>query len=90
MEDFMLPCLNKKFFGVECLGCGLQRSISLLVQGEFTAAFVMYPAVYPLLSLLIFVGVNFFYPVKFYGKIVAILGGLTALVMVISYLLKYL
>lgn len=90
MEDFMLPCLNKKFFGVECLGCGLQRSISLLIQGEFTAAFVMYPAVYPLLSLLIFVGVNFFYQVKFYGKIVAILGGLTALVMVVSYLLKYL
>ena len=69
MEDFMLPCLNKKFFGVECLGCGLQRSISLLIQGEFTAAFVMYPAVYPLLSLLIFVGVNFFTQLNFTEKL---------------------
>lgn len=85
----MLPCLNKKFFGVECLGCGLQRSLALLLKGEFVAAFVMYPAVYPLLSLLLFVGVNFFYPVKFYGKIVATLGIVTGLVMVSSYLIKH-
>ena len=32
IEEYMLPCLNKKLFGFECLGCGLQRSIVLLFK----------------------------------------------------------
>jgi hypothetical protein len=52
LETYMLPCLNKKIFGVDCLGCGMQRSISLLLKGDFVAAFYMYPAIYPLLLLL--------------------------------------
>ncbi|WP_244201545.1 DUF2752 domain-containing protein [Flavobacterium cutihirudinis] len=49
----MIPCLFKTLFGFECLGCGFQRSVFLLFQGEFLAAFKMYPALY---STLLFVG----------------------------------
>ena len=31
----MLPCLNKTLLGVECTGCGAQRAVVLLFQGEF-------------------------------------------------------
>ncbi|MGS0524465.1 DUF2752 domain-containing protein [Zobellia nedashkovskayae] len=31
----MLPCLNKKLFGIDCPGCGLQRSIVLFFKGRF-------------------------------------------------------
>ena len=48
LEEYMLPCLNKKLFGVDCLGCGIQRALSLLIHGEFIAAFKMYPAIYTL------------------------------------------
>lgn len=89
MEDFMLPCLNKKFFGVECLGCGLQRAVVLLAKGEFAAAFIMYPAVYPLVSLLALVVFNFFKPVPFYARITTALGILTAVTMVVSYIVKH-
>ena len=50
-EDYMLPCLNKKLFGFDCLGCGLQRSLSLLFHGDFLGALKMYPAVYTLIPL---------------------------------------
>ncbi|MBL4604087.1 MAG: DUF2752 domain-containing protein, partial [Flavobacteriaceae bacterium] len=40
----MLPCYSKQLFGVDCLGCGLQRSFILLTKGEFIEAFKMYPA----------------------------------------------
>ena len=60
-EDYMIPCLNKKIFGFECLGCGFQRALSLLFQGELIAAFKMYPAIYTLIPLFILVGINFFY-----------------------------
>ena len=51
LKDYMLPCLNKKLFGVDCPGCGLQRSVLLLFNGEFVAAFQMYPAIYTLIPL---------------------------------------
>lgn len=52
MEKFMLPCINKMLFGIDCPGCGLQRSVVLLFQGHFQDAFEMYPAIYTLLLLL--------------------------------------
>ena len=54
MEEFMLPCLNKQLFGIDCLGCGAQRALVLVFQGEFTAAFKMFPAIYTILTLLLF------------------------------------
>lgn len=52
MEEFMLPCLNKQLFGMDCYGCGAQRSLSLLMKGEFVAAFHMFPAIYTIILLL--------------------------------------
>ena len=50
----MLPCLTKCSTGVECPGCGFQRAVKLLFEGEFIASFLMYPALLPLVSLAIF------------------------------------
>ncbi|CAM1355485.1 DUF2752 domain-containing protein [Tenacibaculum ascidiaceicola] len=88
LEDYMLPCLNKKFFGFDCLGCGMQRALSLIFQGEFIAAFKMYPAIYSLLLLVIVVGFNFFYKVKNAQKIISILAIFNLLIIVISYIVK--
>nr|WP_245566903.1 DUF2752 domain-containing protein [Christiangramia portivictoriae] len=63
MEEYMLPCLNKSVFGIDCTGCGAQRSVALLLQGNFEAAFYMYPAIYSIILLLLFVIFNLF--VKF-------------------------
>ncbi len=63
MEEFLLPCLNKQLFGFDCLGCGAQRALVLVFQGEFISAFKMYPAIYTILLLLVFLVVNLF--VKF-------------------------
>lgn len=90
MEEFMLPCLNKRIFGVECLGCGLQRGAFFLIKGEFGAAFAIYPGIFPLVLLLSFISLNFFFfPIKHYTKVVWILGILTGLTMVFSYVLKH-
>lgn len=64
MEDFLLPCLNKQMFGMDCFGCGAQRALVLLLHGEFTAALKMYPAIYTLLLFAIFLVVNLFFKFK--------------------------
>ena len=88
LDDYMLPCLNKKFFGVDCLGCGIQRALSLVFQGEFIAAFKMYPAIYTLLLMAIIISFNFFYKVKYAQKIISILAILNIAIIVISYVIK--
>ncbi len=84
----MLPCLNKKLFGIDCLGCGLQRSVMLLLQGEFQAAFYMYPAVYPLILLLVFMISRFWILLKYDKHIRILLITITVITIIISYLFK--
>ncbi|OUR91075.1 hypothetical protein A9Q87_11410 [Flavobacteriales bacterium 34_180_T64] len=87
-EDFMLPCLNKKLFGVECLGCGIQRATSLVFHGEFVAAFKIYPAIYTLIVLALFLIFNIFIKFKHDSKFKIGLIILNLLIIVISYIYK--
>ncbi|WP_147676626.1 DUF2752 domain-containing protein [Algibacter pacificus] len=88
LEKYMLPCLNKELFGVECMGCGMQRSISLLFQGEFVAAFKMYPAIYTLILLFGFIVLTLFKKINFSHKITVALGILNLVIIVTSYIIK--
>jgi hypothetical protein len=88
MEDYMLPCLNKKLFGIECMGCGLQRSILLISEGDFVAAFNMYPPIYTTLLFFIVVGLHFIDKSRNYLKIIVSLAIVNAIVMVVAYVIK--
>jgi len=88
MEDYMLPCLNKKLFGIECLGCGIQRATALLFEGEFVAAFRVYPAIYTLILLVLFLVFNLTVKFKFDRSIKISLIVLNILIIVISYAIK--
>lgn len=87
-KDLMLPCLNKKLLGIDCPGCGMQRSVHLLLHGDFLAAFKMYPAIYPIFFLLIFLVSNIFVKYKYAHQIKLFLMLLTAMTIIISYILK--
>ena len=88
LEDYMLPCLNKKYFGFECMGCGLQRSIALIFKGQFLDAFFMYPAIYTIIALFGFIILNHFKNFKFGNKIIIILAISNVIIIIGSYLLK--
>ena len=87
-EDYMIPCLNKKLFGFECLGCGLQRSLVLLWQGDFIEAFKMYPAIFTLIPLFIIIGINIFYKFKYSNKIINVLAIISVTTIIINYIIK--
>lgn len=88
LEDYLLPCLNKKMFGIDCLGCGIQRSIIHLINGEFTKAYYMYPAIYTLILLAVFLLLNIKYKFKNSRKIIITLATINVLIIVISYFIK--
>lgn len=89
LKEYMLPCLNKKIFGVECPGCGLQRSVSLLFQGDFIEAFKMYPAIYPIMLLLGFLLADTFFNFKHSNKITIFLMVASVLFILTNYILKF-
>lgn len=88
-ERLMLPCLTKSLLGFDCPGCGLQRSLALLLEGDFWAAFKMYPAIYAIIALFGFLIFDYFIKVKHSNKINMVLMILTVGLILINYILKF-
>lgn len=86
--QYLLPCPFKYFTGYDCLGCGLQRSLLLLLKGEMGASFSLYPATIPLLVLVLFYLLRHWFrfdPKEKTGRVLAIFTGVVAIG---SYILK--
>ncbi|WP_258691431.1 DUF2752 domain-containing protein [Tenacibaculum aquimarinum] len=88
IQDYLLPCLNKKFLGIDCPGCGIQRSIVHLVKGEFAEAFQLYPAIFTLVFLFTFILINKKLKLKHASKIIFTLAIINVLIISISYIIK--
>jgi len=56
-DEHMLPCMWKKTTGLECPGCGTQRSLARLSEGRVGDSFVLFPALMPMMFLFAFVPV---------------------------------
>lgn len=89
MEEYMIPCLSKKLFGIDCLGCGMQRSLVLLIKGEFYDAFLMYPAIYPMLVFFGLIGMQQLQKKINLHPYIVFFGTITAITMVVSYFYKF-
>ncbi len=84
-EDFMLPCLNKKLFGIECFGCGAQRALWMVVNGDFAGAFHLFPAIYTIILFVFTCGLHFIDKKRSYGKLITFLAIINAVIIVFSY-----
>ena len=82
--------MNKELFGVDCPGCGMQRSLLLLSNGEFTQAFFMFPAIYTTLLLFAAFALHFLDKSRAYHKIIIILAIGNACIVAIAYIYKML
>ncbi len=87
-EDQMLPCLSKQLLDLECPGCGLQRSVVLLLQGEFKASFLMYPGLYPLMLLFALILFDRIFNLSFGQRGIAILGLLTVGTILTNFIIR--
>ena len=88
MEEHMLSCMNKQLFGVECPGCGTQRAIAFLLEGEFYEAFKMFPAIYTLTLFFILLGLHLIDKKRNYSKLVIASAILNGAVIIIAYFIK--
>jgi hypothetical protein len=49
LQNHLIPCPFKYLTGIDCPGCGFQRSVIALVQGDIQKSFALYPPAIPLL-----------------------------------------
>ena len=87
-EDIMLPCMNKQLFSIDCPGCGTQRAASLLLNGDFSGAFSMFPAIYSTILLFLLLGLHFIDRRRSYQNIIITVAIINAVIMIFSYIYK--
>ncbi|WP_074723136.1 DUF2752 domain-containing protein [Flavobacterium frigoris] len=89
LEKYMIPCLSKTLFGVECLGCGFQRSFLLLLKGDFNGSFQMYPALFTSLLFLSLLGFHLIYKGVVSQKFILVVALINVLFMIAGYFYKH-
>jgi Protein of unknown function (DUF2752) len=68
-EHHQLKCPIKELIGQDCPGCGMQRSFIALMRGDLWMSLNMYPALIPVLFLLIFLILHLIYKFNHGAKI---------------------
>jgi hypothetical protein len=58
LKHHLLVCPSKHFFHLDCPGCGLQRSIIALLEGDLGKSLSLYPATIPIFVLLIYTALH--------------------------------
>ena len=88
-RECMFQCTFVKYFGIECFGCGFQRSFLFLLKGDFLSSIKMYPALIPTLVVLVYTVLH----LKFHFKIghvwILRLSIFSVLTMIINYFNKF-
>ena len=51
LENNLLACPYQKYFGIDCFGCGMQRSIIALLKGDLAGSLYFYPALIPMILM---------------------------------------
>ncbi len=90
LQNHLLSCPMKKIFGIDCPGCGLQRSIIELMKGNLLKSLQLYPATIPLLCLVLFSIVHLKTDLKLGAQIIKITVGGIAVIILINYIYKVL
>ena len=58
LEGHMQSCYYKQVLGVECPGCGFQRSLIALLKGNLWESIQLFPGLIPMLFLFLFLGLH--------------------------------
>jgi hypothetical protein len=85
-----MTCPWKKHFGIECLGCGMQRSFIELLRGNIFESIKLYPALIPMMFLFSFLVFHLIFKFKHGASILKISFIFTIVIIVTNYLYKFL
>lgn len=89
LKNNMLSCPFKELLNIECLGCGFQRSLIYLLEGNFTQSIFLYPALIPIILMLFYTILHIKFNFKAGHKWILVQFITINAIMIINYILKY-
>ncbi len=90
LESHQQACFYKKYFGIECPGCGMQRSFIALLKGDFVESLILFPALLPTISLVVYLFLHLIFKFRNGATILKILFIINTSIVVLSYIYKLL
>lgn len=88
LERHQTACSWKKTFGVDCPGCGMQTAFIELLKGHFAESIRIYPALIPIILLVIFTTLHLLLNFRKGALIIKILFIFTVSIMFIHFMYK--
>lgn len=88
LEKHLLTCQYKRFFGIECPWCGMQRSFVLLLRGEFIESAQTFPALIPMLTMLVFLVFHLIFKPKNGHKVLLVLFYITLSIILLHFIFR--
>ena len=88
LKHHLFACPFKTYFGIDCPGCGFQRSIIALLQGDLMTSVKLYPAAIPLVFVVLFKILHLRYPFKFGAAVIKVAFLSVVTVILINYIYK--
>jgi len=89
LESKQMPCVYKKYLGIDCPGCGMQRAFIELLKGNLSESIVAFPALIPMMVLLIFLALHLKFKFEKGSKILLFMFIFTVLILIGNYIFKF-
>ncbi len=88
LENNLLACPYKKYFGVDCFGCGMQRSFVELLKGNLINSFYLYPALIPMIFMFLFLVIHLIFKFKNGGTWLKYNFIIVVVIVVVNFIIK--
>jgi hypothetical protein len=88
LEHHLLQCPMKKAFGIDCPGCGMQRSVIALLRLDVGASWKIYPPGIFIVCTVLFMMLHLCFDFKYGAAILKMLYIVSAIAIVINYAYK--
>ena len=88
LEKHQLPCFYKKFAGIDCPGCGMQRSFIHLINGDLITSFKLYPPLIPIVLTLVFLCLHLKYEFRNGARILVYSYSISSVFVITNYVVK--
>jgi len=89
LQNHLIPCPFKYLTGIDCPGCGFQRSVIALIRGDLYKSLALYPATIPLILLSAYLIIDKFFTLDNSKSIVKkTLFMLVGSIILVSYFIK--
>jgi hypothetical protein len=88
LESHQGTCSFREHTGIDCPGCGMQRSILALLRGDILESILQFPALLPLMAMFAFLIVHLAFKLKHGALVLKVFYITNISIIILNYIFK--